>query len=71
MFLILQSEAHAAEHGEVFSDDELPPGVDLSDPYFAEELKDSGKVKKKGIFHNSYKEYEWVLFLQLYGIGHI
>ncbi|XP_041352321.1 ESF1 homolog isoform X2 [Gigantopelta aegis] len=43
-----ESQAHATEHGEAFSDDELPPGVDLNDPFFTDELKDSDKVKKKG-----------------------
>lgn len=41
MFLSLQTEEEV-EKGEGLSDDELPPDVDLSDPFFAEELTGGG-----------------------------
>lgn len=39
MFLPLQTDEEVEED---LSDDELPPDVDLSDPFFAEELAGAG-----------------------------
>lgn len=41
MFLPLQTDEEVEEE-EDLSDDELPPDVDLSDPFFAEELAGAG-----------------------------
>lgn len=45
-----QTDNKSEEEEAAFSDDELPAGVDLNDPFFADELKDNNNKtdKKKG-----------------------
>ncbi|XP_029314662.1 ESF1 homolog [Cottoperca gobio] len=43
-----KSQKKEGEDDEELSDDELPPDVDLSDPFFADELAAADKKKKKG-----------------------
>ncbi len=42
-----KAEAEGGEEDKLFSDDELPEGVDFDDPFFKEEIEKRDKVKKK------------------------
>lgn len=49
LYLVFQQSNEAKEHSDAaFSDDDLPTGVDLNDPFFKDALREDGVEGKSG-----------------------